>query len=64
VKDPKPPDRRKVIAKDKGVAERQGLKEIWSKALARRIGSASEANRLDEVARHTKVRTLYGKAGL
>jgi len=52
------------LAESNGVVARRGREEAGSKALARRTGSASEAIRLDEVARHTKVQSLYGIAGL
>jgi len=50
-----------VLAKGKGVAVRQGLKEACSKALARRTETAYEAQMPDEMARHIKVQYLTGK---
>ena len=47
-----------VRAKDKGVVMRRGLKEVRSKALARRTETAYEAYLSDENARQFEVRTL------
>jgi len=50
-----------VLAEDKGVVVRRGLKEVGSRALARRTETACEACRLDESALQLKVRYLSGK---
>ena len=50
-----------VLAKGKGVVARRGLKEARSKTLARRTGTAYEAQLPDERSRFLKVQYLYGR---
>ena len=50
-----------MLAEDKGVAARRGLKEVLGKALVRRTGTTYEAGTPDEGSRSLKVRYLTGR---